>query len=227
MDDEMVSAESGRFLSKVYAWMVFALIVSGVIARWAASNPPVVELLLENKIFFWGMILSEFAIVLALTVATQKISSQWAGFLFVLYSVINGFTLSVIFLVFTPESIASVFFITAGTFAVMSLYGFLTKNDLTSLGNLCLMALVGLVITGLVNMYYQNEEVSFIGSIAGVLIFVGLIAHDTQKIKKLNIIGNEGTETDRKESIVGALTLYLDFVNLFLSLLNLFGKKKS
>ena len=226
MDDEMVSAESGRFLSRVYAWMVFALIVSGVIARWAASNPPVVDLLIGNKFFFWGMILSEFAIVLALTAATQKISSQLAVLLFILFSVINGFTLSVIFLVFTPGSIAMVFFITAGTFAAMSLYGFFTQSDLTSLGNLCLMALVGFVITALMNSYYQSEAVSFIGSVAGVLIFVGLIAHDTQKIKKLNILGNEGTETDRKESIVGALTLYLDFVNLFLNLLNLFGKKK-
>jgi len=226
MDDEMVSAESGRFLSRVYAWMVFALIVSGVIARWAASNPPVVDLLIGNKFFFWGMILSEFAIVLALTAATQKISSQLAVLLFILFSVINGFTLSVIFLVFTPGSIAMVFFITAGTFAAMSLYGFFTQSDLTSLGNLCLMALVGFVITALMNSYYQSEAVSFIGSIAGVLIFVGLIAHDTQKIKKMNILGNEGTEMDRKESIVGALTLYLDFVNLFLNLLNLFGKKK-
>jgi len=226
MDDEMASAESGRFLSRVYAWMVFALIVSGVIARWAASNPPVVDLLIGNKFFFWGMILSEFAIVLALTAATQKISSQLAVLLFILFSVINGFTLSVIFLVFTPGSIAMVFFITAGTFAAMSLYGFFTQSDLTSLGNLCLMALVGFVITALMNSYYQSEAVSFIGSVAGVLIFVGLIAHDTQKIKKLNILGNEGTETDRKESIVGALTLYLDFVNLFLNLLNLFGKKK-
>jgi FtsH-binding integral membrane protein len=142
------------------------------------------------------------------------------------YSVLNGLTLSVIFFAFTTESIASVFFISAGTFAAMSAFGYFTKKDLTKLGNILIMALVGLIIASLVNMFMNSETLYWISSYVGVLIFVGLIAYDTQKLKKLNVIGNEGTDEDKKEAIIGALTLYLDFINLFLFLLRIFGRRR-
>jgi hypothetical protein len=134
--------------------------------------------------------------------------------------------LSSIFLRFTEGSIASTFFITAGTFAFMSILGYFTKTDLTRFGNIMMMALVGLIIASLVNIFWQNSTLYWITSSLGVLIFTGLIAYDTQKIKEMNIIGNEGTDADKKEAIMGALTLYLDFINLFLFLLRMFGDRK-
>jgi FtsH-binding integral membrane protein len=168
----------------------------------------------------------EFVLVAYLVGWIKKMTSLTATFIFILYSILNGFTLSIIFLVYTTDSIASTFFITAGTFAVMSIYGYFTKSDLTKLGNLLFMGLIGLIFASVFNMYCQNETLYWIETYAGILIFTGLIAYDTQKIKKLNIIGNEGTDEDKKEAIIGALTLYLDFINLFLRLLRIFGRRK-
>jgi uncharacterized protein len=156
----------------------------------------------------------------------MKMSSSTATAIFLGYAILNGLTISVIFLLFTAESIASTFFITAGTFAIMSALGYFTNTDLTGLGNMLIMALIGLIIASVINLYYQNDTLDWITTYAGILIFVGLIAYDTQKIKKINIIGNEGTEEDKKEAIIGALSLYLDFINLFLRLLRLLGKRK-
>jgi uncharacterized protein len=173
-----------------------------------------------------GLLIAEFVLVAFLVGWIKKMSSQTATLVFILYSILNGFTFSVIFLIFTEASIASTFFITAGTFAIMSVYGYFTKTDLTKLGNLLLMALVGLIIASAINLFYQNNTLDWITTFAGILIFVGLIAYDTQKIKQMNVIGNEGTDEDKKEAIIGALSLYLDFINLFLKLLRLFGKRK-
>jgi hypothetical protein len=145
---------------------------------------------------------------------------------FILYSVITGFVLSMIFLVFTAASIASTFFVTAGTFAFMSILGYYTKTDLTSVGRILMMALVGLILASIVNFFMESSTLYWITTYAGVLIFTGLIAYDTQKIKNMNIIGNEGTDEDKKEAILGALTLYLDFINLFLFLLRILGNRK-
>ena len=223
---EAALAETQRFFVKVYGWMSLALIVTGLVAIWAASNDDVVSILANSKWFFIGLLILEFALVAFLVGWIMKMSSQSATLIFILYSILNGFTLSIVFLVYTAESIASTFFITAGTFAIMSIYGYFTKSDLTKLGNLLLMGLIGLIIASAVNMFYQNETLYWITTYAGILIFIGLIAYDTQKIKNLNIIGNEGTDEDKKEAIIGALTLYLDFINLFLKLLRLLGKRK-
>jgi hypothetical protein len=139
---------------------------------------------------------------------------------------LNGLTLSVLFLAYTSASIGFTFLITAGTFAGMSIYGYFTKRDLTSIGNLLFMALIGLVLATVVNWFLRSEMVYWITTYAGIVIFVGLTAYDTQKIKEMNIIGNEGTDEDRKEAIIGALTLYLDFINLFIYLLRIFGDRK-
>lgn len=218
--------ETQRFFVKVYGWMSIALIVTGLVAIWTASNVYVVSILTGSKWLFIGLLILEFVLVAYLVGWIMKMSSQTATLMFILYSIINGLTLSIIFLLFTTDSIASTFFITAGTFAIMSIYGYFTKSDLTKLGNLLLMGLIGLIIASVVNIFYQNETLYWITTYAGILIFIGLIAYDTQKIKNMNIIGNEDTDEDKKEAIIGALTLYLDFINLFLKLLRLFGKRK-
>jgi FtsH-binding integral membrane protein len=153
-------------------------------------------------------------------------SAQRATIVFILYSVLNGLTLSIIFLIYTTGSIASTFFVTAGTFAVMSAYGYLTKSDLSKWGNILFMGLIGIIIASIVNYFMQSETLYAIITYIGVLIFVALTAYDTQKIKTMNIIGNEGTDEDKKEAIMGALTLYLDFINLFLYLLRLLGRRR-
>ena len=226
ISNEDMVAETHRFLVKVYGWMSIALIVTGLVAVWTASNAYLIRLIIENIYVFFALVLFELILVAYLVGWIMKMSSQTATLMFILYSILNGFTLSVIFLVYTSDSIASTFFITAGTFAIMSVYGYFTKSDLTKIGNLLFMGLIGLIISSLFNIFYQNETLYWITTYAGILIFVGLIAYDTQKIKKLNIIGNEGTDEDKKEAIIGALTLYLDFINLFLKLLRLFGKRK-
>ena len=223
---EQIQQEQANFITKVYGWMSIALILTGFIAVWAASSPALLAVIFGNKLLFFGLIIGEFLCVGYLVTVVRKISAQRATLIFLAYAALNGLTLSVVFVLYTSESIASTFFITAGTFAAMSLYGYFTKRDLTSIGNLAFMGLIGLVIASVVNMFFQNEMLYWITTYAGILIFVALIAYDTQKIKDMNIIGNEGSEEDKKEAIMGALTLYLDFINLFLYLLRIFGKRK-
>jgi FtsH-binding integral membrane protein len=221
-----IEAEQASFISKVYGWMTLALAVSGLVASWTASTPAMVEAIFGNSIVFFGLIIGEVICVMYLVSVIGSISGRAATAMFLLYAVLNGLTLAVIFVVYTAESIALTFFITAGTFGVMSAYGYFTKTDLTTIGNLAMMALVGLIIASIVNWFLQSEAFYWITTYAGILIFTGLTAYDTQKIKNLNVIGNEGTDEDRKEAIMGALTLYLDFINLFLMLLRLFGRRK-
>jgi FtsH-binding integral membrane protein len=223
---DLALAESQRFMTKVYGWMTLALVVTGTVALYTASSQFLIETIFSSRLTFYGLIIAEFIMVAALAGWVSRMSASTATLVFVLYSALNGLTMSAIFLVFTAESIASTFFITAGTFGAMSLYGYTTKQDLTRLGSLLFMALIGLLIASLVNMFMRSTMLYWITTFAGVLIFTGLTAYDTQKIKNMNIIGNEGTDEDRKEAIMGALTLYLDFINLFLYLLRIFGKRK-
>lgn len=221
-----IAEEQQRFMTKVYAWMSLALIITGVISKWTSSTPELVNFIFSNQFIFIGLLLLEFILVASLVSVVEKISSQLATLIFILYAILNGITLSAVFIVFTEESLASTFYVTAGTFGVMSVYGYFTKSDLTRLGNLLIMGLIGLIIASVVNLFFDNEMLYWISTYIGVLIFVGLTAYDTQKIKKMNIIGNEGSEENKKEAIMGALTLYLDFINLFLYLLRIFGKRK-
>jgi len=223
---EEAVAETQRFMTKVYGWMSFALAVTGFVAMYTASSPALLEMVFGNMWTLLGIILVEFAMVGALAGWVNRMSASTATLIFVLYSALNGVVLSGIFLVYTSESISSTFFITAGTFGAMSFYGYTTKTDLTKWRNILVMGVFGLIIASLVNMFMRSSMLSLITSCFGVLIFVGLTAYDTQKIKNMNIIGNEGTDEDKKEAIMGVLTLYLDFINLFLYLLRLFGKRK-
>ncbi len=223
---EAAIAETQRFMTKVYGWMSFALVITGFVAMFTASNPVMLQAVFGNTITLIALLIIQFGLVAALAGWVNKMSANTATLVFILYSALNGVTFSGIFIVYTAASIASTFFITAGTFGAMSFYGYTTKSDLTKWGSLLFMALFGLIIASVVNIFMNSTMLYWITTYAGVLIFVGLTAYDTQKIKNMNIIGNEGTAEDKKEAIMGALRLYLDFINLFLYLLRIFGKRK-
>ncbi len=223
---EQEIAETKRFFVRVYGWMTLALIITGLTAFKTAASPEVIQFIFGTRFVFYGLLISELILVGTLAGAIHKMTAVTATIIFALYSVLNGLTLASIFFIFTAQSIANVFFIAAGTFAAMSAYGYLTKKDLSKMGNIMIMALIGLIIASVVNIFLKSEMLYWISSYVGVLIFVGLIAYDTQKLKKMNVMGNEGTDEDKKEAIIGALTLYLDFINLFLFLLRIFGRRK-
>jgi len=211
-------------IRKVYVWMCLALLITAGTAYRVANSEELLRIIFSSKMSFFGIIIAQFAIVWFLSARIKTLSMTTATILFALYSVLMGVTMSCIFLAYTQSSIASTFFITAGTFAVMSIYGFTTKKDLTSIGNLLFMALVGLIIAMVVNFFLKSSMMDLVISCIGVLIFVGLTAYDTQKIKAL--MNRENTEENQKMAIIGSLMLYLDFINLFLFLLRIFGRRR-
>ena len=223
---EQVQVVQAAFMSKVYTWMSGGLAITGLIAMWVASNESLVYSIVSNRLLFFGLILGEIFLVGYLISVINRMSAQTAGLLFTGYAALNGVTLSVVFLAYTSASIASTFFVTAGTFAVMSIYGYYTKKDLTSWGNLLFMALIGIVIASVVNFFMQSEMLYWLVTYAGVFVFVGLTAYDTQKIKRMSTANDIGSEGEAKSAIVGALMLYLDFINLFLMLMRILGDRK-
>ncbi len=214
------------YLTRVYNWMALALFITGLVAYYAATSEQIKNLIFASKFIFYGLIIGELLLVVYLSRAIQKISQNTAIMVFLLYAALNGLTMSVIFMIYTTSSIASTFYITAGTFGVMSLYGYYTKNDLTKIGNLAMMGLIGIIIASIVNMFFQNDMMGWIITYLGVAIFVGLTAYDTQKLKEIGANGFKNGESMEKIAIMGALTLYLDFINLFLFLLRIFGDRK-
>ena len=213
-------------MKSVYMWMTLALGVTGVVALYVAQSTELMYSIFSNSILFWGLIIAEFVLVFVISARIHKISFSTALFLFMIYSLINGLTLSVIFAAYTKESVATTFFVTAGTFGVMSLIGYFTKKDLSKLGGILYMLLIGLVIATIVNIFWANSAMYWIITYAGVLIFVGLTVYDTNKIKQLLEINQGCGEVTQKIALIGALTLYLDFINLFLYLLRLLGERK-
>ena len=213
-------------MRKVYVWMTLALVITGFTAYGVATSPGIQQLVFGNSIVMWGLIIAEFALVIGVSAAINKLSLTTATLMFILYSVINGALLSSIFLIYTASSIATVFFITAGTFGAMALVGYTTKTDLTSMGKILFMALIGLVIATLVNLFVKSSGFTLILSYVGVLIFVGLTAYDSQKIKQMMLQAPDAGESAQKLALLGALTLYLDFINLFIYLLRIFGKRE-
>ena len=226
LTQSQVELEQKEFIVNVYKWMSMGLFLTAAVAYIVAGSKSITDFIFGNMLVFFGLIIAEVLLVGHLAVNVKKMSASTAMNTFLGYSALNGLTLSCIFLLYTASSITTTFVVTAGTFGIMSFYGYVTKKDLTSVGNICFMALIGLIIASLVNMFLNNGMMYWIITYAGILIFVGLTAYDTQKIKQLNVIGNSGTEEDVKESISGALILYLDFINLFLMLLRLFGNRK-
>ena len=226
LSPEAIQREQAAFMTQVYGWMSVALLITASVAIWTASSETMLNLIFGNRLVFYGLIIGELLLVMSLSAMVNRVSATTATALFIGYSALNGLTMACIFLIYTGSSIASTFFVTAGTFGAMSAYGYFTKTDLTRWGNLLFMALIGLILASIVNIFLQNSVVYWITSFAGVLIFTGLTAYDTQKIKEMNVIGNAGTDEDRKEAIMGALRLYLDFINLFLYLLRFLGNRK-
>lgn len=213
-------------MKNVFTLMTLALAATGTISYIVSNNIQILEAILTNLPLFWGLIIGELVLVLVLSAMINKISFTTALILFALYSVINGVTLAPLFLLYTSESIASAFFVTAGTFGAMAIFGYITKFDLSGIGKILIMALFGLIIATIVNIFTKSSGIAMIINYAGVLIFTGLTAYDTQKIKNLVQENINNDNIIPKLSVIGSLTLYLDFINLFLKLLQLMGKRK-
>ncbi len=217
-----LAAVERRVLNQVYTWMTLGLALTAAIAWYCADTAEIRSFLAQNRWVMWVLIIGELGLVFAISGLINRLSAVVAASLFFLYSALNGITLSSVFLVYNLGSIAGVFMITAGTFGLMSLYGLTTQRDLSSIGNLLFMALIGMVIAGLVNLFIGSSIMSLIISAVGVIVFTGLTAYDAQRIKAMAASALDG-ESEGKLAVIGALSLYLNFINLFLSLLNLFG----
>jgi uncharacterized protein len=218
-----------EFIRSVYNWMAIGLALTGGLALFVSTNLPMQQLIFGNMILLFGLIIAELALVFTLSARVNKMQASTATFLFLLYAGLNGITLSVVFLVYTRSAIASTFFISAATFFACSVYGMATKRDLTGLGGFMGMGLIGIIIASVVNMFTRSSGLEMMISYIGVLVFVGLTAYDTQKLKLMAqarpLDVSEGVV--RKGAIQGALTLYLDFINLFLMLLRILGGNRN
>lgn len=214
------------FIQQVYGWMAAALAVTGFTALAVSRSAVLQNIIFGNSFVFFGLIIGELVLVMVLARRVHLMSASAATASFIFYSMLNGLTMSVIFLAYTQGTIARAFFVTAGVFALMTIYGFVTKTDLTRMGNILGMALLGFIVASLVNLFLRSEAFYWIITYAGVVIFVGLIAYDSQRIKELALAGFDDEEGERKIAIMGALRLYLDFVNLFLLLLRILGRRR-
>lgn len=210
-------------LWKTYRWMAAGLGVTGLVAMAVASSPAALDLILGNRLVFYVLLFAQLGLVMTFNAAAARASTAAVAAMFFAYAALTGCTLSVIFLVYTMSSIGSVFFVTAGAFAGLSVVGLVTKRDLGVVGRFAIFALIGLVLASLVNLFVASSGLSFGISVVGVLVFAALTAYDTQKLKQLFAYG----EVNANLPLVGALTLYLDFVNMFLFLLRLFGRRRS
>ena len=213
-------------MRKVYVWMTMALAITGITAYYVAHSETLMMVIRTNQILFWGLLIAEFGLVIGLSADINKLSLMTATLMFVLYSLVNGVTMSFIFLEYTASSVTSVFLITAGTFAAMAVFGYFTKTDLTSRGKILMMALVGVVIATIVNIFTKSAGLTVILNYIGVLVFVGLTAYDSQKIKQMLQMAPDASEGSQKIALLGAMSLYLDFINLFLYLLRIFGSRR-
>ena len=211
-------------MRRVYFKMFLAMIVTAVTSVFVAGNEAILTLIFSSRVAPIVLLVLQVGVVLILSGRIQKLSTGTASLLFYLYSVLTGVTLSVILLVYTASSIAQTFFITAAVFAAMSIYGYFTSNDLSRFGSIMFMALIGLIVCSLVNMFFKSSTMDWIISFAGVLIFIGLTAWDTQKIKQMTAYADASMAG--QIATIGALNLYLDFVNLFLYLLRFFGDSR-
>ncbi|MBK6373512.1 MAG: Bax inhibitor-1/YccA family protein [Saprospiraceae bacterium] len=222
--EEEKKAYVARYISKVYGWMFLALSVTAVVAGYVSQSEAILSMLLSSRFLFFGLLIGQLFLVGFLTMRLQKMNVNMATTIFFLYAALNGLTFAVLLLMYTPASLMGVFGITAGTFGIMSAVGYYTKQDLTGFGQIMLFGLIGVIVASVVNFFMQSEMLYWIISYVGVAVFVGLIAYDTQKIKGYALLETE--EQRKKGAILGALALYLDFINLFIYLLRLFGSRK-
>jgi|DewCreStandDraft_4_1066084.scaffolds.fasta_scaffold00109_11 FtsH-binding integral membrane protein len=223
IDETTISSIQASFLRKVYAWMVGGLLITAFTSFWVIENNDSMKEIVRN---FWIFIILEFVLVIALSGFAMKMSKAVAGFCFIAYSFLNGLTLSLILVQYSLDSVISTFFVASAMFGALSAFGYFTKRNLSGLGSFMFMGLIGIIIASIVNIFIASSAIHFIVSYAGVLIFAGLTAYDTQKLKEMAIIQLEDGELASKGAIVGALILYLDFINLLLMLLRIFGGRR-
>jgi FtsH-binding integral membrane protein len=220
------AAVESRFLTRVYGWMAAGLAVTALVSSVTVSSPELLRFIFGNRFVFWGLLLGELGLVAWMSGLVGRMSAGMASGIFLLYSALNGLTLSAVFLVFTRESLASTFLVSAATFGAMSAYGLATKRALDGLGSFCFMGLVGVIIASIVNLFLRSSMLGFVTSCVGVIVFVGLTAYDTRRLKIMAAAVDADSEEGRRGAVSGALALYLDFINLFLMLLNLFGRRR-
>jgi uncharacterized protein len=226
VDTAVYEGEIQLVFSQVYLLMTLGLVITAVVAAWVSSSPTMLRLIFTNWWVSLGLFVVQIILVIALTAAITRLSTGAAVAIFLVYAALLGITLSAIFIVYTDASIATTFFITAGTFGVMSIFGFVTKRDLTKIGSLLIMLLIGFLLGTLLNMFLRSETIYWILTYVGIAIFVGLIAYDTQKIKRMAASGFANGRQRGGIVVMGALALYLDFINLFLLLLRIFGRSR-
>lgn len=215
-------SENTTLFRNVYLWMTMALFITGATALTVSDSPTLLNAIFGSKVAFFGLIIAELALVIILSSFIFRMSFLTATLMFIAYSILNGATLASIFLLYT----ASTFFVTAGTFGAMALFGYFTKRDLSGIGNMGYMALIGIIIATVVNLFLRSETMMWVITYIGVLVFVALTAYDTQKIKKMVMNAEVVDESTQKIALLGSLTLYLDFINLFLYLLRILGSRK-
>ncbi|GED15061.1 hypothetical protein AM501_27070 [Aneurinibacillus migulanus] len=225
MNIAAVAAEQRRYIQRVFSWMFVGLLMTAVVAYLLSRNENVLTYFSEHPYAFFGILIAELIMVFYLSARVHKLSVTSATLLFFIYAALNGITFSLLFALYTSSSIVLTFLITAGMFGTLAVYGYVTKRDLSRMGSILFMALIGLILATLVNFFLHSSTLYWITTYVGVIVFSGLTAYDMQRIKEANIIGNEGTGEETKEAIIGALILYLDFINLFLYLLRIFGNR--
>lgn len=220
------TAVETRFLSRVYGWMFAGLLATALVATYTVTNEGLLKFVFGNRIVFYGLLFGQLGLVAWLSGLVGSMSARTASVVFLLYSGLTGLTLSSIFLLYTAGSIASTFVVSSLTFGAMSVYGLVTKRSLDGVGSFCFMGLIGLIVASLVNIFLKSTMLEFVVSCVGVIVFVGLTAYDTRRLKIMAAQVDADSEDGRKGAIVGALALYLDFINLFLMLLRLFGRRR-
>ncbi len=222
------SARERSIIKNVYLWMTAGLALTGVVAFGISNNPTIMRSILGSPFLFFAIILGELALVMYLSARLMRMSAQAATLAFAAYSILNGITMSVIFLAYTGATISLAFFTTAATFGAMTLYAFITKRDLSGFGHYLMMGVIGIIVVSIINIFLKSPAVYYLISYAGVLIFMGLTAYDTQRILQMSnqMSGSVEESMYIKLSIMGALKLYLDFINIFLFLLRIFGRRR-
>ena len=226
-EDKTAYFQINRFIYSTYSWMTLGILITTFASMLISNSPTMLNLIYSNRIFFYVLVFGELGLVIYISAALSKISYQKASALFILYSALNGATLAYIFVVYTASSIVATFLVSSLTFGVMAVYGFFTKTDLTKVGNILFMALIGMIIATFVNIFLKNSGLSLILTYVGVLIFCGLVAYDTQYLKRLSQSIDSENENYKKLALFGALKLYLDFINLFLLFLRIFGSRRN
>ena len=215
------------FISKVFLWMALGLALSTASSFWLLTQPAILKGIFGNGWSLFAIILAEFGLVIWLSAGVMRMSSATAASVYAVYSLLNGVTLTSVLLVYTGASVLNTFMVTAGTFFFFSLYGATTKKDLTSVGSLAMMGLIGIILASLLNMFLKNNTFDLVITFIGIAVFIGLIAYDTQYLKSMHAMGIDTQENEKRFVILGALKLYLDFINLFIMLLRIFGRRRN